>query len=692
MKQQRWTNSHDSHERFVTTLMQLFGRTRPMPCAGRNHHKPHQCQKKWTPIVVVNPSNHPTTDVQKGCVAMTSRRAFDLAVKDSQSDKNLKNNIVHPWRRHQGQRKQADSASDQNNWVDTVTADKVDTRSGHSSHSACAPNEEESAETESDRRPVAPAGRETLLKECRGLLEFLWRTSDAFDSDFLQGPSFDECFDFGAATEVCHVVHGKTAGKWGEVESSWLRVELKGMNGLDEGTVTDSVGIRSYHGTRWPKLPWILSKRRLTGGPREAGGKNGVWTSPVFRTAEMYAWPEPLGSAGPPYFDPWQNLAESQCDERFQAVLELDVYERRKHSTHVYVTLNASKAVLKAVHLRCWREGADDHAALAHGYFPSSFMPNGARLWYVASSEPKCVQSDSDDVDGNLGKVLKKPKKTLPRKKRPNSDSKAEQNEPKEAAAPEAVQMNGKEIALPSLDRRLVVWEAIEKQVSDADLRNKLHKFLTRTYESAVRSAAEKLEEMPGTFLSCWAEAAIPRLVQAAWENKMLRQPSTCKEIVATMKLMLESGLVPKALDASPARCWTSNLEAQLKRLVGSKLKEGSSGQAGSLAPESWDMLRLFASQKGPFMTSLSWDVMGTFPIFLRELASGVLGVNIFQDTARRTLGVSMLQFALFKKFYCINIKFSWFSIRCNTWGASFCWFSATENFATQTRISRDSL
>lgn len=128
----------------------------------------------------------------------------------------------------------------------------------------------------------------------------------------------------------------------------------------------------------------------------------------------------------------------------------------------VYVTVDAKKASLKAVHLRCWKEGAEDHAELrplgcwvgrnwktlettrTHGYiyiiidiliyiyiylvytyrqlhlsefhwpirryhdaspklcylwhvaatlpprqsyFPSSFMPNGTRLWYVAGTE-----------------------------------------------------------------------------------------------------------------------------------------------------------------------------------------------------------------------------------------------------------------------------------------------------------------
>ena len=37
--------------------------------------------------------------------------------------------------------------------------------------------------------------------------------------------------------EVRHVVHGRPFGKFGEVECSWLRVALKGMNKLemDEG-------------------------------------------------------------------------------------------------------------------------------------------------------------------------------------------------------------------------------------------------------------------------------------------------------------------------------------------------------------------------------------------------------------------------------------------------------------------------
>jgi len=49
------------------------------------------------------------------------------------------------------------------------------------------------------------------------------------------------------AREARHVVHGSPGGKWGEVECSWLRVELKGM---EEAEKSDEDGgeLRSFSG------------------------------------------------------------------------------------------------------------------------------------------------------------------------------------------------------------------------------------------------------------------------------------------------------------------------------------------------------------------------------------------------------------------------------------------------------------
>ena len=54
-------------------------------------------------------------------------------------------------------------------------------------------------------------------------------------------PPFFQCH----AREVRHVVHGSPGGKWGEVECSWLRVELKGM---EEAQRSDEDGgeLRSF--------------------------------------------------------------------------------------------------------------------------------------------------------------------------------------------------------------------------------------------------------------------------------------------------------------------------------------------------------------------------------------------------------------------------------------------------------------
>lgn len=50
--------------------------------------------------------------------------------------------------------------------------------------------------------------------------------------------------------------------------------------------------------------------------------------------------------------------------DRFQAVLEVDVLERKRHCNDVYVTYDATKTALKALHVRCWSEGREDHTEL----------------------------------------------------------------------------------------------------------------------------------------------------------------------------------------------------------------------------------------------------------------------------------------------------------------------------------------
>lgn len=112
--------------------------------------------------------------------------------------------------------------------------------------------------------------RDTLLQECGGLLHFLWLTNRAFDKSGVSSTNFEESFDFESAREVRHVVHGRPFGKFGEVKCSWLRVALKGMNELemDEG---EGEPITTYHGTRWPKLPWVLKALPQERSPRSWG-------------------------------------------------------------------------------------------------------------------------------------------------------------------------------------------------------------------------------------------------------------------------------------------------------------------------------------------------------------------------------------------------------------------------------------
>lgn len=421
--------------------------------------------------------------------------------------------------------------------------------------------------------PLPQKSRDTLLQECGGLLHFLWLTNRAFDKSGVSSTNFEESFDFESAREVRHVVHGRPFGKFGEVKCSWLRVALKGMNELemDEG---EGEPITTYHGTRWPKLPWVLKDRCLKSGPREAGGKNGVWTSPVFKTAETYAWPEPLGSAAAPYFDPWAHLEDtSESDDRFQAVLELEVVQWRRHSKSVYVTNDERKAALTAVHVRCWRRGAEDHAELRQAYFPSSFMPNGGRLWFVAGSEPEWLEKEKGELaDGTAAQTPKRPKKRKSIQKAPKKDPEDEAD-PEESNAAKKVSGSAND---PKIGR--TIWGQMETTMPAGELRDKLWKYLWRTYGSAVEQASTKPGPKPEIFLVLWLEEALRRLLQASWGSELL-QPSNCIQIVEAMKLMLQAGLVPDQLDSAPTRRWSQQLQNQLHVALSAKLREqGSNG------------------------------------------------------------------------------------------------------------------
>eukprot|EP00435_Cladocopium_sp_Y103_P023205 s2363_g5.t1 len=127
----------------------------------------------------------------------------------------------------------------------------------------------------------------------------------------------------------------------------------------------------------------------------------------------------------------------SESDDRFQAVLELEVAQWRRHSKSVYVTNDERKAALTAVHVRCWRRGAEDHAELRQAYFPSSFMPNGARLWFVAGSEPEWLEKEKGELaDGTAAQAPKGPKKRKSIQKAPKKD-------PKDPKDPEDSQLQG---------------------------------------------------------------------------------------------------------------------------------------------------------------------------------------------------------------------------------------------------------
>ena len=98
----------------------------------------------------------------------------------------------------------------------------------------------------------------------------------AGDSDI----NFDLWFAWENAQAVTHTVNG---GDWNDITSTWLRLELQGTS--SSGAAGSSARIVSYHGTRWPKLPWILQEKGLRAGPRVAGNTRGVWSSQSFQVA-----------------------------------------------------------------------------------------------------------------------------------------------------------------------------------------------------------------------------------------------------------------------------------------------------------------------------------------------------------------------------------------------------------------------
>ena len=134
--------------------------------------------------------------------------------------------------------------------------------------------------------------REALLNDCRSLLHFLWlhhsRCFDRNPTDImgLAGVddvdiNFDLWFAWENAQAVTHMVNG---GDWNHITSTWLRLELQGTK--SSRATQSPARILSYHGTRWPKLPWILQQKGLRAGPRIAGNTRGVWSSQSFQVAD----------------------------------------------------------------------------------------------------------------------------------------------------------------------------------------------------------------------------------------------------------------------------------------------------------------------------------------------------------------------------------------------------------------------
>ncbi|CAL1139239.1 unnamed protein product [Cladocopium goreaui] len=165
----------------------------------------------------------------------------------------------------------------------------------------------------------------------------------------------------------------------------------------------------------------------------------------------------------------------SESDDRFQAVLELEVVQWRRHSKSVYVTNDERKAALTAVHVRCWRRGAEDHAELRQAYFPSSFMPNGGRLWFVAGSEPEWLEKEKGELaDGTAAQTPKRPKKRKSIQKAPGPKKDPEDEaDPEESNAAKKVSGSAND---PKIGR--TIWGQMETTMPAGELRDKLWKYL----------------------------------------------------------------------------------------------------------------------------------------------------------------------------------------------------------------------
>ncbi|CAE7230629.1 unnamed protein product [Symbiodinium sp. CCMP2456] len=348
--------------------------------------------------------------------------------------------------------------------------------------------------------------REALLNDCRSLLRFLWlhhsRRFDRRPKDIMGLAGVDDLdinFDFWFAWEnaqaVTHTVNG---GDWNDITSTWLRLELQDTN--SSGAAGSCARIVSYHGTRWPKLPWILQQKGLRAGPRVAGNTRGVWSSQSFQVAEMYAWPEPLAGAARKPWNPWkQPDASARTGERFQVVLELELQEWRCHNrskSGYLVTQDEAKVTLKALHLRCWREGASDHPSLRQGYFPSSFMPDGERLDFVPGG--------SLDGQAQRQTLTKWIRPQLQRVVCKAESSKKRVRKMVQKKVPKRVRLKCADVDISEL-----CWDSVVAVVRGRTLREKLDKIMRKAYATVVKCAAS-----PVSLLSGWATEVAGQLVQ----------------------------------------------------------------------------------------------------------------------------------------------------------------------------------
>eukprot|EP00439_Symbiodinium_sp_Y106_P021728 s6921_g2.t1 len=394
--------------------------------------------------------------------------------------------------------------------------------------------------------------REALLNDCRSLLHFLWlhhsRCFDRNPTDImgLAGVddvdiNFDLWFAWENAQAVTHMVNG---GDWNHITSTWLRLELQGTK--SSRATQSPARILSYHGTRWPKLPWILQQKGLRAGPRIAGNTRGVWSSQSFQVAEMYAWPEPLAGAAQKPWNPWKPDASASSGERFQVVLELELQEWRCHRSKsgYLVTQDEAKVTLKALHLRCWREGASDHPSLRQGYFPSSFMPNGERLDFVPGG--------SLTGQGKRQTRTKWIRPQLQREVRMAVSNKKRVKNTIQKKVPKRVELKYADVDISEL-----CWDSVVAVVHGKTLREKLDRIMRKAYTTVVRRAAS-----PVALLSGWATEVAGQLVQEEGLTFAFHR-SVASDIIAVLKRMLQGGALPRSMVGQ--KTWDKALEDQLQ-------------------------------------------------------------------------------------------------------------------------------